>query len=432
MRATLVLVALALVVHVGCGGGAPGSPPSGTGVDGGPACVPRSEQETGRPPRIGPPKGAPPDEAPADEPDGGPDEPPSEPPDERSETLTVPPTHPCLRYEGRFDLRDPSTPRCAWTGCALRARVDASAVDVLLDSQPPHAHDDFVEVRIDEEPPFTVELTPGPQVVRVADQLSPGPHDVVVMKRTEPIAGTLAFGGLVLEDALAPLPTEARPRSFLFIGDSITAGYGNEGEGPDCPFTTDTENGYLTYGALTSRAFDAELLVTAWSGKGVLRNRNPAEPDVMPEFYDRLLPTEPASVAPFAPPPDLVVVNLGTNDFGPGNPPASAFIDAYMAFVDELRAVAPAAPIVLALGPMMTDSYPAGLDQLSTLRDHLEEVVERRRALGDDEVHLVEFAPQTMSEPLGCDWHPHVSTHERMAETLIEAVEELTGWSAAR
>jgi hypothetical protein len=80
-------------------------------------------------------------------------------------------------------------------------------------------------------------------------------------------------------------------RRIEIVGDSITCGYGNEGTDP-CNFSAETENHYLTYGALAARMFGAELSTVAWSGKGVVNNFDNDVFEPLPQIYDRLLATE--------------------------------------------------------------------------------------------------------------------------------------------
>ena len=88
-------------------------------------------------------------------------------------------------------------------------------------------------------------------------------------------------------------------RRLEVIGDSISAGYGNEGTYP-CQFTSATENQYLSYEALAARALNAELYTEAWSGIGMLHNYDGGTTDVMPDRYPRTLPERATSTWDFA------------------------------------------------------------------------------------------------------------------------------------
>ena len=83
----------------------------------------------------------------------------------------------------------------------------------------------------------------------------------------------------------------ARKNKLLVIGDSISCGYGVEGAYP-CTWSASTENVLDSYATLVADAVDAEVIVTAWSGKGVVRNVGditPTSVDPMPVYYNRTL-----------------------------------------------------------------------------------------------------------------------------------------------
>ena len=55
----------------------------------------------------------------------------------------------------------------------------------------------------------------------------------------------------------------------------------------------------------------------SWSGKGVVTNFNGGGGETLPDMVERAVPNFGSSVWDYslAPEPDLVIVNLGTNDF---------------------------------------------------------------------------------------------------------------------
>lgn len=347
------------------------------------------------------------------------------PPSGGSDVLTLDDER--VLYVGRVDDRLPAEPVCSWSGCGFVFTTDATSVVLEVETNLYAGNADYLHVEIDAAPPSVVELTGGIERVVLASGLTDGAHVIRVQKRTEPQVGTLRFVGLELEGGtLLDTATSNGPR-VLIIGDSISAGYGNVGDGPFCGFTPATEDGLQTYGNFIAQRFGGDALITAFSGKGVYRNRDTSDPWVMPRLYDRLDALDETSYAGFSP-LDLVLVNLGTNDFAFSNPEERPFIDAYAAFVQELRERFPSAPIVLVSGPMLTDAWPSGLYQRSTLRRHLEAVIAERALAGDRNVHFVEVEPTLPEEPFGCDYHPHVTTHARMADVLTAAIADITGW----
>jgi lysophospholipase L1-like esterase len=126
--------------------------------------------------------------------------------------------------------------------------------------------------------------------------------------------------------------------------------------------------------------------------------------------------------------PDVVVINLGTNDFNHGDPGQPAFTRPYAALVKKVRALYPRAAIVCALGPMLTDSYPQGAHALTHARAYISQVVAERQADGDKGVTFLEFPTQDFANGLGCDYHPSLKTHRLMGAQLAAALRALLRW----
>ena len=122
----------------------------------------------------------------------------------------------------------------------------------------------------------------------------------------------------------------ARARQIEFIGDSLTAGYGNLSDHPRLlgeRRVNRTTNTDLSFGALTAKALNADYQINAFSGRGMVRNYNGGEPGTSYRtYYDRALLHVDGDVwqNPGTWRPQLVVVGLGINDFStainPGEP----------------------------------------------------------------------------------------------------------------
>jgi lysophospholipase L1-like esterase len=230
------------------------------------------------------------------------------------------------------------------------------------------------------------------------------------------------FGGGTL---LAPPP--APERRLEIVGDSITCGYGNEGADENCTFSPETENHYLSYGAIAARNLGAELNTIAWSGKGVVCNYGDEAASCtnpLPTYYDRTLPKNAGSRWDFSAfQPDAVIINLGTNDFSTNDDPTrSEFEQGYQSFLQHIRSKNPDAFILCTNGPMLT-----GTD-LSTARTYIETVVKALNDAGDARIGTFRMDPQDRENGLGCDWHPSLTTHEIMAAELELALKAALGW----
>ena len=298
-----------------------------------------------------------------------------------------------LRYEGRWSHDDSSRPRCGWSGCAVFARFDAARIGVRLSGDRP----DFVSAIVDDNDPVVLALGHGEETFQLASNLDEGMHTVRIMKRTEANVGDITFLGFEMDDARPLQEAPAVKHRIEVIGDSITCGYGDIGEGPGCGFSPDTEDGTRAYGALTAHALGAAYTAVSWSGKGIYRNLDVSDPTTIPLLYDKTLPYESDDwqLWDFSQDvPDVVVINLGTNDFSTGNPPKDELVATYLTFLGRIRDAYPDAKIVVSIGPMLSDFYPDGQKTLSTARNNLQAVVAAQRETGDAGISYLEYDVQ--------------------------------------
>ncbi len=254
--------------------------------------------------------------------------------------------------------------------------------------------------------------------------LAAGEHLVEVYRRGEASFGTTTLYAVKVEESgFAAGPPSAKARHIEVVGDSITCGYGNEGADVSCPFSADTENHYMAYGAVLARTYEADVSTVAWSGKGIVKNYAGQEGPTLPALYERAIPDDEGSVWDFqgAPEPDLVVVNLGTNDYSTDDDPTDqAFVSGYGSLLALIRARYPETQILCTVGPLLS-----GAD-LDTARANIEAAVTARVTAGDLRVRA--FRMTTANHDPGCDWHPSIATHTAMASELEPVVVELLAW----
>lgn len=327
---------------------------------------------------------------------------------------------------GRFE-RTEEGPWFAWSGSSATVRFRGSGLSVELLDSGPNRYCTLVDGQLARE---VVVTGPGRHLRQLARDLPEGEHVVTFYRLTEPMVGETQLLGFHLPAGGMLLPPPApRGRRIEIIGDSISAGYGNEAAEGNAPWSPETENHYLTYGALAARELDADLVTIAWSGKGVSTNRGTPDPVLMPELWRYSVPQRPGSLWTFdAPPPHVVLVALGDNDFAEGVQDTSGFAGAYARFVDDVRSTYSEALILCCHGPLLSDDWPPGSRALTTVRESLEQVVRRRQAQGDTRVEVLAHAPVSEEEGYGADWHPSLATHRRMASTLVERLRARLGW----
>lgn len=321
-----------------------------------------------------------------------------------------------VRLIGRYDGCAPSGPRSSWSGSGFVARFVGTGLDLELDGP---------EVRfgvvVDETVVSGFTTQSGSGTYSAVSGLSHGEHVVFVFRHGEASFGATVLNAVsVVGGELLP-PPPAPSRRLEIVGDSITAGYGNEGLAPSCPFSAETENHYLTYGAVLARQLGAELSTVAWSGKGVVSNYAGNRDEPMPTLYDRAVPNDASSLWAYPWQADAVLVNLGTNDYSTDNDPADAeFVSEYMKLLATIRARYPNAHILCTVGPLLH-----GAD-LAQAEKNIRAAVDNRANAGDARVAF--HAMRVANTNPGCDWHPGLATHVAMAHDLMPAVRTMLNW----
>jgi lysophospholipase L1-like esterase len=320
-----------------------------------------------------------------------------------------------VRFVGRMDQSETDVTKFAWSGSGVLFRFEGTDASVSLDDSA-----QFFTVVVDGTT-SVLATTKGKQTYPLATGLPAGTHEVRLYRRTEASFGTTKFYGVDLGAGTLLPPPPAAPRRIEVIGDSITCGYGNEGANENCNFSADTENHYLTYAAITARDLNADLVTIAWSGKGIVYNYGDDKTDPLPALYDRVLPYDAGSQWGFSWQPDVVVINLGSNDFSTdGDPSQSLFGSEYEKFLSHLRDKYPSASIV-ALVPTLL-----GGNDLTQAKNAIETAVGARSSAGDSKVEA--FSMSFQQSGWGCDYHPSLATHASMAQELTTKLKSLKGW----
>jgi lysophospholipase L1-like esterase len=325
---------------------------------------------------------------------------------------------------GRFDTSDTVGPRFSWPGSAIAATFTGTGLSVKLRDS---GTNQFAVV-IDRRAPVVLSTNKTTDTYSVASNLPTGQHSVLITKRTESYVGVVQLLGLAPQGGALVVSPMPLARRIEFIGDSITCGYGTLGSSALCHFTPDTEDETSAYGALAAAQLNAQQTAIAYSGIGMYRNGGGDTANTMPTRFQRTLADDPASTWTFnTPPPHVVVVNLGTNDFGRGDP-GPPFQQAYVAFLRQLRARYPDAHVICTLSPMLSDGYPAGVMARTKAATYIKAAVQQRIAASDAHVSYFEFDEQRPAAGYGCDFHPNAKTQQFMAAKLVPVIRSLTGW----
>ncbi len=230
-------------------------------------------------------------------------------------------------------------------------------------------------------------------------------------------------------------PAAVSDKKIEFIGDSITCGYGVDDPVKENHFMTSTEDTTKAYAYLTAKALGADYSMVCLSGHGIIsgysNDGNKVENQIMPKFYDYLGFSYGSFASGKQPQnmewnhadyqPDLVVINLGTNDDSYCQNDAEKQLDyktQYIEFLKHIREVNPDAHILCTLGIMGDRLYPT-----------IESVVADYTAqTGDTNVSSMKFDVQSPADGYAADWHPTDITQKKAAEKLTAHIKTLMNW----
>ncbi len=215
-----------------------------------------------------------------------------------------------IAYIGRFDFTDIQKPVFMYSGCAVRTIFKGTSVDVVLKDD---SLRNWFAVIIDDSL-FILKSDKKDNIYPLAKNLKKGKHTLQIIRRTEWHGGNTTFLGLYIDKGEKVITPEIKEKKIEFIGDSYTCGYGSEGKSHDEHFIYDTENNYLTYGAITSRALNAEYVTVCRSGIRMSYGNGRRTAFAMPVLYDSLAIGSKATWDYSKFQPQLVAIVLGAND----------------------------------------------------------------------------------------------------------------------
>lgn len=226
-------------------------------------------------------------------------------------------------------------------------------------------------------------------------------------------------------------PTPNKDMLIEFVGDSITCGYGVDDPDKNHHFSTKTEDVTKAYGYLTAQKLNADYSMVSFSGYGIISGYSgdgkKVAAQIVPPLYDKLGTTW-TSNGTFAPSyeewdfskrqPDVVVINLGTNDDSYTKDNAELqeeYCTAYTEFLKQVREKNPNAKILCVFGVMGDRLFP-----------YVQKAVDNYTSeTGDSNVSALKLDPQSGRDGYGADWHPSETTHQKVAEKVAEEINKI-------
>jgi lysophospholipase L1-like esterase len=330
---------------------------------------------------------------------------------------------PRIQYVGRIDFKNPLLPRFWQPGIYITTAFNGTGCSVILNDEAYSTTNNYISYIIDNGLPVRIRLWAkrkgnasfATDTVVVAKGLTPGIHSVRICKELESGLGFLELVGFrttsLQQPAALPL------KKIEFFGDSQTLGYGADASAIPCgtAFWYDEHDAYNSYGPVTARALNAQWVLSASGGVGMVRSVSNGY--LMPQVYDKMSMwnnTMPYDMSKWI--PDVVTICIGQNDL---TPDSTLFCNAYIKFVNTIKSKYPAAKIVVLTSPMAVPELSA------VIQKNLKSVVAKINTTSAQPVYYYNFSKRYYH---GCGAHPTVAEHQQIAAELTTFIKNALNW----
>ncbi len=246
------------------------------------------------------------------------------------------------------------------------------------------------------------------QTLLVASGLKKGKHEFEIYRDTEFAHGTLTVLSVELNGVLLERPADKKLH-IEFLGDSITAGYGNltlrelmedDASGPA------KSDGTETYAFLAAKQLDADVTTVARSGLAFSYNSV--------EDYWKQVSYARSSLGEYKPTrkSDVVVINLGTNDhsnYEKQGLTIQQVQDRAVELIKLVKSTRPDAKIVWMYGMMGT-----------TIETNIKAAIEE---CGGEASGIYYFRGENNND--GGGWHPSQKAHQKNGQLLADYIQQI-------
>lgn len=322
---------------------------------------------------------------------------------------------------------------CAYsgTGCEFNFTGVSASITVKGDTAARANNNDNAArfaVYVDGERTQDIMLDEQQKIVNVFESDTAKSAVISLVKLSETANSTLSISSIDVTGGEIS-PTDQKDLYIEFVGDSITCGYGVDDEDRNHHFSTSTEDCTKAYAYKTAEKLGADYSLVSISGYGIISGYtdNPdkkSSSQIMPLHYEKAGFSYSRDMGSFkwdfSRQPDVVVVNLGTNDESyckTDKEKQAEFTAEYVNFIKDIREHNPEAKILCVLGVMGSGLYKCVEEAVTTYSAET----------GDADVYAMKLPNQQEADGIAADWHPTEATHEKTATLVAEKIEELLG-----
>lgn len=330
-------------------------------------------------------------------------------------------THHAIHYEGRVNKNyENGQVSFNWPGTQLHTKLTGRAFHIAL-----KGFGDQFDVLINGE--FSKKLLTDPsgatQTFTLFESTTEETVTIKLVKRWENYSNNAQIVSVDVEGRLTPIQT-AKPH-ILFIGDSISAGFGSESTQRQCEWSeiVDLSNARHAFPYISAQQLNASFTQVSYSGLGLIRNWGGNQPHhTLTHYYDKMSAvfTDNSSFEDKF--PQLIVIEVGTNDFSTDPTPnepwenisevKTQWVDTMVAFTKQLRARYPAVPIIYMPRPAYPYNFiiPATNEAIARLKQQ----------------NMSMLFSHVFDTPLeGCIWHPTATEHQNIADDLTTFIKQM-------
>lgn len=304
-------------------------------------------------------------------------------------------------------------------------------IELRRDSMDEENHMARYGVYVDGEEKVKALLKDPTEFVEVVKSDKAETHVIKLIKLSETSDSSMGIMEIKCDEEATIKATPEKDLKIEFVGDSITCGYGVE-DPLGKSYMTGNENCTKAYAYKTAEKLGADYSLVSKSGHGIITgyttNDVKQEKQLMSLYYNSLGDSYGTfaykkineiewDFSQFV--PDVIVINLGTND----NSYTKNFDDRkedyivnYVKFLKQIREKNPDAKIVCVLGVMGQELFP-----------QIQETVKRyTEETGDSEVYSFKLDVQNANaNGYAVDYHPVEASHEHAAQQMAEFLEDL-------
>lgn len=333
-----------------------------------------------------------------------------------------------VKYTGR-NYYDGKTAWLVQSGSAVEFTVSAKSAEVTVNGDYSINNDEKYRPRyaviVDGEIILDDIMSEKTKTVKLFEGETSRTAEVKIIHLSEANNGTIGISEIkTVSDSPVPVvPAGKKDLKIEFIGDSITCAYGVEGKSASDQYTTATENFMKSYAYLTAEKLGADYSTVSYSGHGIVSgysndgNRN--ADNIVPPYYKNCgnLSNYAKPWDFTADPNDVVVINLGTNDYSyvskDFDTRSQEFVDGYAEFLETVRECNPDAHIICTFGIM------GGQEMYPLIEQAVEDFREKN---SDGKITVFQSPMQNMADGYGADYHPSEITQQKNAYILADRI----------